>query len=56
MQEGEKFNVTLKDKGVKEGDLVLRYDNRLDNRFDAKFETRWQEPYIVKKVFNSSYY
>ncbi|MCO5571932.1 hypothetical protein L7F22_025683 [Adiantum nelumboides] len=46
----------VKDKGIKEGDLVLRYDNRLDNRFDAKFETRWQGPYIVKKAFNSSYY
>lgn len=56
MQAAKKFNATLKDKGIKEGDLVLRYDNRLDNRFDAKFETRWQGPYIVKKVFNSSYY
>ncbi|MCO5603381.1 hypothetical protein L7F22_057531 [Adiantum nelumboides] len=47
---------TTYNKGIKEGDLVLRYDNRLDNRFDAKFETRWQGPYIVKKAFNSSYY
>ncbi|MCO5557653.1 hypothetical protein L7F22_011221 [Adiantum nelumboides] len=43
-----KLDKKLKDKGIKEGDLVLRYDNRLDNRFDAKFETRWQGPYIVK--------
>ncbi|MCO5613208.1 hypothetical protein L7F22_067484 [Adiantum nelumboides] len=52
----DKLDKKVKDKGIKEGDLVLRYDNRLDNRFDAKFETRWQGPYIVKKAFNSSYY
>ncbi|MCO5557327.1 hypothetical protein L7F22_010888 [Adiantum nelumboides] len=52
----DKLDKEVKDKGIKEGDLVLRYDNRLDNRFDAKFETRWQGPYIVKKAFNSSYY
>ncbi|MCO5613259.1 hypothetical protein L7F22_067535 [Adiantum nelumboides] len=52
----DKLAKEVKDKGIKEGDLVLRYDNRLDNRFDAKFETRWQGPYIVKKAFNSSYY
>ncbi|RYA84997.1 hypothetical protein DD594_25360, partial [Enterobacter cloacae complex sp. 4DZ1-17B1] len=55
-QEKEKLDKKLKDKGINEGDFVLRYDNRLDNRFDAKFETRWQGPYIVKKAFNSSYY
>ncbi|MCO5554026.1 hypothetical protein L7F22_007552 [Adiantum nelumboides] len=48
----DKLDKEVKDKGIKEGDLVLRYDNR----FDAKFETRWQGPYIVKKAFNSSYY
>ncbi|MCO5553222.1 hypothetical protein L7F22_006743 [Adiantum nelumboides] len=52
----DKLDKEVKDKGIKEGDLVLRYDNRLDNHFDAKFETRWQGPYIVKKAFNSSYY
>ncbi|MCO5601879.1 hypothetical protein L7F22_056005 [Adiantum nelumboides] len=52
----DKLDKEVKDKGIKEGDLVLRYDNRLDNRFDAKFETRWQGPYIVKKAFNPSYY
>ncbi|MCO5549881.1 hypothetical protein L7F22_003355 [Adiantum nelumboides] len=52
----DKLDKEVKDKGIKEGDLVLRYDNRLDNRFDAKFETRWQGSYIVKKAFNSSYY
>ncbi|MCO5551674.1 hypothetical protein L7F22_005178 [Adiantum nelumboides] len=52
----DKLDKEVKDKGIKEGDLVLRYDNRLDNCFDAKFETRWQGPYIVKNAFNSSYY
>ncbi|MCO5567689.1 hypothetical protein L7F22_021383 [Adiantum nelumboides] len=52
----DKLNKKVKDKGIKEGDLVLMYDNRLDNHFDVKFNTRWQGPYIVKKAFNSSYY
>ena len=52
----EKFDALVKDKGIKEGDLVLKYDSRLDNRYDAKFEARWQGPYIVKEAFNSSYY
>ncbi|MCO5602162.1 hypothetical protein L7F22_056290 [Adiantum nelumboides] len=52
----DKLDKEVKDKGIKEGDLVLRYDNRLDNCFNAKFETRWQGPYIVEKAFNSSYY
>ncbi|MCO5581722.1 hypothetical protein L7F22_035611 [Adiantum nelumboides] len=52
----DKLNKKVKDKGIKEGDLVLRYDNRFDNRFDVKFNTRWQGPYIMKKAFNSSYY
>ncbi|MCO5565127.1 hypothetical protein L7F22_018798 [Adiantum nelumboides] len=52
----DKLNKKVKDKGIKEGDLVLRYDNRLNNCFDVKFNTRWQGPYIVKKAFNSSYY
>ncbi|KAI5077041.1 hypothetical protein GOP47_0009106 [Adiantum capillus-veneris] len=55
-QTKEKLDKKLKDKGINEGDLVLRYENRLDNRFDTKFETRWQGLYIVKKAFNSSYY
>ncbi|MCO5608036.1 hypothetical protein L7F22_062239 [Adiantum nelumboides] len=52
----DKLNKKVKDKGIKEGDLVLRYDNHLDNRFDVKFNTRYQGAYIVKKAFNSSYY
>ncbi|MCO5607633.1 hypothetical protein L7F22_061831 [Adiantum nelumboides] len=31
----DKLDKEVKDKGIKEGDLVLRYDNRLDNRFDV---------------------
>ncbi|MCO5575135.1 hypothetical protein L7F22_028932 [Adiantum nelumboides] len=52
----DKLNKKVKDKVIKEGDLVLRYDNCLDNCFDVKFNTRWQGLYIVKKAFNSSYY
>ncbi|MCO5557087.1 hypothetical protein L7F22_010643 [Adiantum nelumboides] len=52
----DKLDKEVKDKGIKEGNLVLRYDNPFDNRFDAKFNTRLQGPYIVKEAFNSSYY
>ncbi|MCO5564715.1 hypothetical protein L7F22_018382 [Adiantum nelumboides] len=41
MQVKDKLNKKVKDKGIKKGDLVLRYDNRLDNHFDVKFNTRW---------------
>ncbi|MCO5585870.1 hypothetical protein L7F22_039803 [Adiantum nelumboides] len=33
IQTKENLDKKLKDKGIKEGDLVLRYDNRLDSRF-----------------------
>ncbi|KAH7284991.1 hypothetical protein KP509_33G006100 [Ceratopteris richardii] len=35
----EELNKQLKDKGLTEGTLVLRYDNRFDNRHDTKFQS-----------------
>ncbi|MCO5600331.1 hypothetical protein L7F22_054441 [Adiantum nelumboides] len=34
----DKLDKEVKDKGIKEEDLVLRYDNRLDNRFDERIQ------------------
>ncbi|MCO5605909.1 hypothetical protein L7F22_060095 [Adiantum nelumboides] len=50
----KKFNEGLKDKELKRGMLVLRYDNRFDNRKDKKFLSRW-EGLFQKKYSNGSY-
>ncbi|MCO5547878.1 hypothetical protein L7F22_001330 [Adiantum nelumboides] len=55
-QRRQKFNEGLKDKELKRGMLVLRYDNRFDTRKDRKFMTRWEGPYVIrKKYINGSY-
>ena len=52
----EKFNELLKDKDLKEGELVLRYDSRLDHRKDKKFLHRWEGPFVIyHKYKNGSY-
>ena len=57
MTESKRFNDGLKEKGLEEVMLVMRYDNSLDNRFDAKLEPRWEGPYeIMKKFDNGSYW
>ena len=53
----QKFNELLKDKDLKEGALVLRYDSRLDHRQDKKFLPRWEGPFIIyRKYKNGSYH
>ena len=54
-----KFNETLAMKDIKEGSLVLRYDNR-DNRFDYnksdKFSPHWEGPFkVLERFANGSY-
>ena len=52
----QKFNELLKDKDLKEGALVLRYDSRLDHRQDKKFLLRGEGPFIIyHKYKNGSY-
>ncbi|MCO5597446.1 hypothetical protein L7F22_051524 [Adiantum nelumboides] len=52
----QKFDENLKDKGLKRGMLVLRYDNRFDTRKDKKFMIRWEGPFLIyKKYTNGSY-
>ncbi|MCO5607235.1 hypothetical protein L7F22_061428 [Adiantum nelumboides] len=52
----QKFNEGLKDKELKRGMLVLRYDNRFYNRKDKKFLSRWEGPFLIrKKYINGSY-
>ena len=39
----------IKSKAIKEGDLVLMYDNKFA-RFPGKFRMHWLRPYQVKHV------
>ncbi len=50
------FNNKVTDKGIEQGALVLRYDNRFDYRHDGKFLARWQGPFLVKEKFNNGSY
>ncbi|MCO5604271.1 hypothetical protein L7F22_058436 [Adiantum nelumboides] len=52
----QKFNEGLKDKELKRGMLVLRYDNRFDNRKDKKFLSRWEGPFLIRKKYSNVSY
>ncbi|MCO5553797.1 hypothetical protein L7F22_007323 [Adiantum nelumboides] len=52
----QKFNEGLKDKELKRGMLVLRYDNRFDNRKDKKFLSRWEGPFLIRKKYSNGSY
>ena len=52
----KKFNENLTDKELKEGSLVLRYDNRFDYRKDGKLLAKWEGPFLIlRKYANGSY-
>ena len=43
-------------KEIKEGSLVLRYDNRFDYNKSDKFSPHWEGPFKVLEIFaNGSY-
>ena len=49
----EKFDAKLpRDHGIREGGLVLLYDNRHE-QFPGKLHTRWMGPYRVAQVFEN---
>ncbi|MCO5600553.1 hypothetical protein L7F22_054667 [Adiantum nelumboides] len=52
----QKFNEALKDKELKRGMLVLRYDNRFDTRKDKKFMPKWEGPYVIRKKYTNGSY
>ncbi|MCO5560545.1 hypothetical protein L7F22_014160 [Adiantum nelumboides] len=52
----QKFNEGLKDKELKRGMLVLRYDNRFDTSKDKKFIPRWEGPYVIRKKYTNGSY
>ena len=55
-QRRDRFDQGIRDKGLKEGMLVLRYDNRFDTRKDKKFMPRWEGPFIILKRYSNGSY
>ncbi|MCO5576775.1 hypothetical protein L7F22_030595 [Adiantum nelumboides] len=51
-----KANAKVKDKGIKKGDMVLRYNNKLDSTFQKKFQIKWQGPFLVLDRFPNGTY
>ena len=52
----KKFNQNLVDRKLKEGMLVLRYDNRFDNQKHGKLLEKWEGPFLVLKKYNNGSY
>ena len=52
----EKANKKVKEKGIKEGDLVLRYNSKLDKTFQKKFQVKWEGPFKVVECFPNGTY
>ena len=51
-----KFNKKLAVKEIKEGSLVLRYDDRFDYNKRDKFAPHWEGPFkVLEKFANGSY-
>ena len=51
-----KFNKKLAPKGIKEGSLVLRYNNIFDYNKSDKFVPHWEGPFKVVEVFDNGSY
>ncbi|NHV87711.1 hypothetical protein, partial [Escherichia coli] len=47
----EMANEKVKDKGIEEGDLVLRFNSRLDKMVHKKFQIKWEGPFKVVQKF-----
>ncbi|MCO5572142.1 hypothetical protein L7F22_025893 [Adiantum nelumboides] len=56
MHRKKKFDENLKDKGLKKGMLVLRYDNRFDTKKYKKFMVRWEGPFLIYKKYTNGNY
>ncbi|MCO5586391.1 hypothetical protein L7F22_040331 [Adiantum nelumboides] len=46
----------VKDKGIKKGDMVLRYNSKLDSTFQKKFQIKWQGLFLVLDKFPNGTY
>ena len=56
MKRHEAENEKMKEKGMEEGSLVLRYNSKLDSTFHTAFQTKWEGPYKVEKKFKNGSY
>lgn len=52
----KRLNVKVKNKEIKEGDLVLRYNSKLHNTFQKKFYIKWEGPLKVIESFANGTY
>ena len=52
----KKFNANLTPKIIKEGSLVLCYNNRFDYNKSDKFVPHWEGPFKVLKIFDNGSY
>ena len=52
----KKFNKKLAPKGIKEGSLVLRYNNTFDYNKSDKLVPHWEGPFKVVEVFDNGSY
>ena len=48
----KKVNEKVKEKGIEEGDLVLRYNSHLDKTMHKKFQIKWEGPFKVVQKFD----
>ena len=51
-----KFNAKLAPKDIKEGSLILRYNNRFDYNKSDKFVPHWEGPFKVMEKFDNGSY
>ena len=51
-----KFDANLAPKSIKEGSLVLCYNNRFDYKKSDKFVPHWEGPFKVLEVFDNGSY
>lgn len=52
----KKFNAKLALKDIKDGSLILRYNNTFDYNKSDKFVLHWERPFkVIKKFDNGSY-
>ena len=51
-----KANDKVKDKGIKKGDMVLRYNSKLEKTFQRKFQIKWEGPFLVIDRFSNGTY
>ena len=50
------LDAQLKDKKIKRGPLLIKYDSSLSNTFQTKFRVRWEGLFLVKEKYRNGTY